>query len=172
MLCQPCLSRDPASVPWNTLAQKMATLKRTRRSAYAPNARTRVARPRNPRMDPGESAGRAAPAGRPVGERLAANEIRSPARASRRGSWPVHYPIEVFSEWRGKAFYLCVRYRSRALPRVGVIADKHGLKSRKTVCRSLPRLAGRCGGQRARKGQGALAQPNHRTINLARHASC
>ena len=27
---------------------------------------------------------------------------------------PFNYPIEVFSEWRGKAFYLCARYRSRS----------------------------------------------------------
>jgi hypothetical protein len=25
---------------------------------------------------------------------------------------PFNYPIEVFSDWRGKAFYLCVRYRA------------------------------------------------------------
>ena len=25
---------------------------------------------------------------------------------------PFNYPVEVFSEWRGKAFYLCVRYRT------------------------------------------------------------
>jgi hypothetical protein len=24
---------------------------------------------------------------------------------------PFNYPIEVFSEWRGKAFYVCARYR-------------------------------------------------------------
>jgi hypothetical protein len=23
---------------------------------------------------------------------------------------PFNYPVEVFSEWRGKAFYLCARY--------------------------------------------------------------
>jgi hypothetical protein len=27
---------------------------------------------------------------------------------------PFNYPIEVFPEWRGKAFYLCVRYRARS----------------------------------------------------------
>ena len=27
---------------------------------------------------------------------------------------PFNYPIEVFSDWRGKAFYLCVRYPSRS----------------------------------------------------------
>jgi len=27
---------------------------------------------------------------------------------------PFNYPIEVFSDWRGKAFYLCVRYRARS----------------------------------------------------------
>lgn len=27
---------------------------------------------------------------------------------------PFNYPIEVFSEWRGKAFYLNVRYRARS----------------------------------------------------------
>jgi hypothetical protein len=26
---------------------------------------------------------------------------------------PFNYPIAVFSEWRGKAFYLCARYRTR-----------------------------------------------------------
>ena len=26
---------------------------------------------------------------------------------------PFNYPVEVFSEWRGKASYLCVRYRTR-----------------------------------------------------------
>jgi hypothetical protein len=26
---------------------------------------------------------------------------------------PFNYPIEVFSEWRGKAFYLCARFRAR-----------------------------------------------------------
>lgn len=25
---------------------------------------------------------------------------------------PFNYPVQVFSEWRGKAFYLCVRYRT------------------------------------------------------------
>jgi hypothetical protein len=25
---------------------------------------------------------------------------------------PFNHPVKVFSEWRGKAFYLCVRYRS------------------------------------------------------------
>jgi len=25
---------------------------------------------------------------------------------------PFNYPVEVFSEWRGKAFYLCLRYRA------------------------------------------------------------
>jgi len=25
---------------------------------------------------------------------------------------PFNYPIEVFSEWRGKAFYICARYRT------------------------------------------------------------
>jgi hypothetical protein len=27
---------------------------------------------------------------------------------------PFNYPIAVFSEWRGKAFYLCVPYRARS----------------------------------------------------------
>jgi hypothetical protein len=27
---------------------------------------------------------------------------------------PFNYPVEVFSEWRGKAFYLCTRYRARS----------------------------------------------------------
>jgi hypothetical protein len=27
---------------------------------------------------------------------------------------PLNYPVEVFSEWRGKAFYLCARYRTRS----------------------------------------------------------
>jgi len=27
---------------------------------------------------------------------------------------PFNYPIEVFPEWRGKVFYLCVRYRARS----------------------------------------------------------
>ena len=27
---------------------------------------------------------------------------------------PFNYPIEVFGEWRGKAFYLCARYRARS----------------------------------------------------------
>jgi hypothetical protein len=27
---------------------------------------------------------------------------------------PFNYPVEVFSEWRGRAFYLCVRYRARS----------------------------------------------------------
>lgn len=27
---------------------------------------------------------------------------------------PFNYPIIVFSEWRGKMFYLCVRYRARS----------------------------------------------------------
>ncbi len=26
---------------------------------------------------------------------------------------PSNYPVEVFSEWRGKAFYLCARFRTR-----------------------------------------------------------
>lgn len=25
---------------------------------------------------------------------------------------PFNYPVEVFSEWRGKSFYLCARYRT------------------------------------------------------------
>jgi hypothetical protein len=31
-----------------------------------------------------------------------------------RDSGPFNYPIEVFTEWRGKAFYLNVRYRARS----------------------------------------------------------
>ena len=27
---------------------------------------------------------------------------------------PFNYPVEVFTEWRGKAFYLCARYRARS----------------------------------------------------------
>jgi len=27
---------------------------------------------------------------------------------------PFNYPVEVFSEWRGKAFYLCTRFRARS----------------------------------------------------------
>ena len=27
---------------------------------------------------------------------------------------PFNYPINVFSEWRGKAFYLCARFRARS----------------------------------------------------------
>jgi hypothetical protein len=27
---------------------------------------------------------------------------------------PFNYPVEVFSEWRGKSFYLCARYRARS----------------------------------------------------------
>ncbi len=27
---------------------------------------------------------------------------------------PFNYPVEVFSEWRGKAFYVCARYRARS----------------------------------------------------------
>ena len=27
---------------------------------------------------------------------------------------PFNYPVDVFSEWRGKAFYLCARYRTRS----------------------------------------------------------
>ncbi len=27
---------------------------------------------------------------------------------------PFNYPLAVFSEWRGSAFYLCVRYRGRS----------------------------------------------------------
>ena len=33
-------------------------------------------------------------------------------RALNPGSF--NYPIAVFAEWRGKAFYLCVRYRARS----------------------------------------------------------
>ena len=25
---------------------------------------------------------------------------------------PFNYPVEVFSQWRGKAFYICARYRT------------------------------------------------------------
>jgi hypothetical protein len=32
-------------------------------------------------------------------------------RAADRG--PLNYPVEVFCEWRGTAFYICARYRSR-----------------------------------------------------------
>ena len=28
---------------------------------------------------------------------------------------PFNYPLDVFSEWRGKAFYLCARYRTRSV---------------------------------------------------------
>jgi hypothetical protein len=34
-------------------------------------------------------------------------------RAARRRSRPFNYPIEVFSEWRGKAFYICAKYRAK-----------------------------------------------------------
>lgn len=27
---------------------------------------------------------------------------------------PFNYPVEVFSEWRGKVFYMCARYRARS----------------------------------------------------------
>jgi hypothetical protein len=27
---------------------------------------------------------------------------------------PFNYPVAVFSEWRGKSFYLCARYRTRS----------------------------------------------------------
>ena len=27
---------------------------------------------------------------------------------------PFNYPVEVFSQWRGAAFYICVRYRARS----------------------------------------------------------
>ena len=27
---------------------------------------------------------------------------------------PFNYPVEVFSEWRGKAFYICAKYRARS----------------------------------------------------------
>ncbi len=27
---------------------------------------------------------------------------------------PFNYPIEVFSEWRGKAFYICAKYRAKS----------------------------------------------------------
>lgn len=27
---------------------------------------------------------------------------------------PFNYPIEVFPEWRGKAFYICAKYRARS----------------------------------------------------------
>jgi hypothetical protein len=27
---------------------------------------------------------------------------------------PFNYPVDVFSEWRGKAFYVCARYRTRS----------------------------------------------------------
>ena len=26
---------------------------------------------------------------------------------------PYNYPVEVFSEWRGEAFYICAKYRAR-----------------------------------------------------------
>ena len=35
-------------------------------------------------------------------------------RAQNPGSF--NYPVAVFSEWRGKAFYLNVRYRAPSLP--------------------------------------------------------
>ncbi len=38
-------------------------------------------------------------------------------RAADRG--PLNYPVEVFSEWRGTAFYICARYRSRNRPPEG-----------------------------------------------------
>ena len=90
----------------------MATTKRTRRSAYAPNARTRVARARNREWIlakvPDEL--------RQQVDRWANDWLRTKfgrlleLRAADPG--PFNYPIEVFSEWRGKAFYLCVRYRT------------------------------------------------------------
>ena len=90
----------------------MATTKRTRRSAYTPNARTRVARARNREWIlakvPDEL--------RQQVDRWANDWLRTKfgrlleLRAADPG--PFNYPIEVFSEWRGKAFYLCVRYRT------------------------------------------------------------
>lgn len=48
-----------------------------------------------------------------MGEDVAHGEVLASPRIARAGSRSVH-PIAVFSEWRGKAFYLNVQYRARS----------------------------------------------------------
>src|SRR3989442_10090922 len=48
-----------------------------------------------------------------MGEDVAHGEVLATPRIARAGSRSVH-PIAVFSEWRGKAFYLNVQYRARS----------------------------------------------------------
>lgn len=43
-----------------------------------------------------------------------ATKFSGPLELRARDPGPFNYPVEVFSEWRGKAFYLCARFRARS----------------------------------------------------------
>ena len=49
-----------------------------------------------------------------MGRDLAQGEVLTAPRIACAGSRSFNYPIAVFSEWRGRAFYLNVRYRARS----------------------------------------------------------
>ena len=49
-----------------------------------------------------------------MGRHVAEGEVLAAPRAACAGSRPFNYPFAVFSEWRGKAFYLNVRYHARS----------------------------------------------------------
>jgi hypothetical protein len=49
-----------------------------------------------------------------MGRDVAQGKVLAPPRIAGAGPGPFNYPIAVFSEWRGKAFYLNVRYRARS----------------------------------------------------------
>ena len=48
-----------------------------------------------------------------MGEDVAHREVLPTPRIARQDPGPFNYPIAVFSEWRGKAYYLNVQYRAR-----------------------------------------------------------
>jgi len=60
----------------------------------------------------------AATAGRSMGRDVAQGEVHPAPRISRTGSRSFNYPISVFAEWRGRAFYLSVRTALAAARRV------------------------------------------------------
>lgn len=90
----------------------MTRAKKTKASAHAGNAANTIARPRNHEWVlakvPTEL--------RQQVDHWANEWLRTKfsrlleLRAADPG--PFNYPVEVFSEWRGKAFYLCARYRT------------------------------------------------------------
>jgi hypothetical protein len=61
-----------------------------------------------------DNARAASAAGRSMGRYVAEGEVRAAPRIACAGSRSLQLSIAVFSEWRGKAFYLNVRYRARS----------------------------------------------------------